>query len=153
MARGFIFKWAVRPMRGIGFDGGFLKKIVGWGATSPLPPTMGNPGQVSQGKSGNLLEDQGKKFLSMQICNFNKKSYASRNVCSWIVYGNQLCIWCYYLHLVFNFFKVYHFYIRNYFTVCKIVLCIWRKIIFFFHHNFMKKGHSKLSKKEPENIP
>ena len=82
MARGFIFKWAVRPMRGIGFDGGFLKKIVGWGATSPLPPTMGNPGQVSQGKSGNLLEDQGKKFLSMQICNFNKKSYASRNVCS-----------------------------------------------------------------------
>ena len=70
-------------MRGIGFAGGFLKKIIGWGgATSPLPLTMGNPAQVSQGKSGNLLEDQGKKILSMQICNFNKKSYASRNVCS-----------------------------------------------------------------------
>ena len=24
--------------------------------------------------------------------------------------------------------------------------------IFFCHHNFMKKGHSKLSKNEPENI-
>ena len=23
---------------------------------------------------------------------------------------------------------------------------------FFCHHNFMKKGHSKLSKNEPENI-
>ena len=41
----------------------------------------------------------------------------------------------------------------NYFTLCKIVLYIWRKIIFFCHHNFMKKGHSKLSKSEPENIP
>ena len=28
---------------------------------------------------------------------------------------------------------------RNYFTLClcKIVLCIWRKIIFYCHHNFM----------------
>ena len=25
--------------------------------------------------------------------------------------------------------------------------------LFFCHHNFMKKGHSKLSKNEPENIP
>ena len=24
---------------------------------------------------------------------------------------------------------------------------------FFCHHNFSKKGHSKISKKEPENIP
>ena len=48
---------------------------------------------------------------------------------------------------LFNFFKVYHFY------MCKIVLCIWRKIIFFCQHNFMKKGHSKFSKNEPENIP
>ena len=74
--------------------GGFEKnhRLGGGRATSPLPLTMGNPGQVSQGKSGNLLEDQGKKILSLQICNFNKKSYASRNVCSSIVYGNQLCI-------------------------------------------------------------
>ena len=41
----------------------------------------------------------------------------------------------------------------TFFTLCKIVLCIWRKTIFFCHHNFMKKGHSKLSKNEPENIP
>ena len=61
---------------------------------------------------------------------------------------------------LFNFFKVYHFYIYIlhfyiyiYFTLCKIMLCIWRKTIFFRHYNFMKKGHSKLSKDEPENIP
>ena len=23
----------------------------------------------------------------------------------------------------------------------------------FYHHNFIKKGHSKLSKNEPENVP
>ena len=28
-----------------------------------------------------------------------------------------------------------------------------KKKRFFCHHNFMKKGHSKLSKNEPENIP
>ena len=27
----------------------------------------------------------------------------------------------------------------NYFTLCKNVLCIWRKNIFFCHHNFTKK--------------
>ena len=27
----------------------------------------------------------------------------------------------------------------KYFTLCKIVLCIWRKIFFFCNHNFMKK--------------
>ena len=37
-------------------------------------------------------------------------------------------------------------------TLYKIVLCIWRKIIFFCHHNFMKKGHSKLSKNESKDI-
>ena len=31
---------------------------------------------------------------------------------------------------LFNFFKVYHFYIQK-FTLCKIVSCIWRKKIFF----------------------
>ena len=53
---------------------------------------------------------------------------------------------------LFNFSSFIVFTSRNYFTLCKIVLCIWRKIIFFCHHNFMKKGHSKLSKNEPENI-
>ena len=28
---------------------------------------------------------------------------------------------------------------RNYLTLCKIVLCIWKKTIFSCHHNFMKK--------------
>ena len=27
----------------------------------------------------------------------------------------------------------------------KTVLCIWKKKFFFCHHNFMEKGHSKLS--------
>ena len=39
---------------------------------------------------------------------------------------------------------------RNNFFVCKVVLCILRKIVFYYHHNFIKKGHSKLSKNEPE---
>ena len=34
----------------------------------------------------------------------------------------------------------------------EIMLCIWRKAIFFCHHNFIQIGHSKLSKNEPENI-
>ena len=41
----------------------------------------------------------------------------------------------------------------NYLTLSKIVLCVWRKNIFFCHHNFMKKSQSKLSKNELENIP
>ena len=41
----------------------------------------------------------------------------------------------------------------NYLTLYKIILCIGRKIIFFCHHNFMKKRHSELFKNEPENIP
>ena len=54
-------------------------------------------------------------------------------------------------YLIFSRCIIFTF--RNYFTLCKIVLCIWRKIIFFCHHNFTKKGHSKLSKNKPENIP
>ena len=57
----------------------------------------------------------------------------------------------YFSYLMFSRFLISTF--RNYFILIKIVLCIWRKIIFFCHHNFMKKGHSKLSKNEPENIP
>ena len=90
---GLFFRWrgvsflsggGGAPHEGHRFCWGVFEKNhrLGGGATSPLPLTMGNPAQVSQGKSGNLLEDQGKKILSMQICNFNKKSYASRNVCS-----------------------------------------------------------------------
>ena len=29
----------------------------------------------------------------------------------------------------------------------------FKKNYFFCHHNFMKKGHYKLSKNEPENVP
>ena len=54
-------------------------------------------------------------------------------------------------YLIFSRFIIFTF--KNYFIFCKIVLCIWRKIIFFCHHNFMNKGYSKLSKNEPENIP
>ena len=54
-------------------------------------------------------------------------------------------------YLIFWKFIIFTF--RNFFTLCKIVLCIWRKIIIFFHHNFMKKVHSKLPRNEPENIP
>ena len=54
---------------------------------------------------------------------------------------------------LFNLFKVYHFYIQKLLYPCKIVLCIWRTIISFCHHNFLKKGHSKLYNNEPENIP
>ena len=54
-------------------------------------------------------------------------------------------------YLIFS--KFINFTFRNYFTLCKIVLFILGKNIFFYHHNFMKKGHSKLSKNEPENIP
>ena len=53
-------------------------------------------------------------------------------------------------YLIFSRFIIFTY--GNYFTLCKIVLCIWRKIIFFCHHNFMRKGHSKLSKNEPEDV-
>ena len=51
------------------------------------------------------------------------------------------------------FLRLTIFTFRNYFTLCKTVLYIWRKIIFFSQHNFMRKGHSKLPKIEHENIP
>ena len=77
----------------------------------------------TSGKSGNLLQDQEKsgkfdvfwkksgkskwrRLLSMQIFNFKKNPYACRNVCSWIVFENQLYIWCYYLHLVVRWFNI-----------------------------------------------
>ena len=79
-----------------------------------------NKGKIStSGKSRNLLEDQEKlgKFdvfwkksgkSKWRRCKFLtfKKRYACRNVCSWIVYDNQLYIWCYYLHLVLRWFNI-----------------------------------------------
>ena len=53
-------------------------------------------------------------------------------------------------YLIFSRFMIFAF--RNYFTLCKIVLCIGRKIIFVFHHNFMKESNSKLSRNGPENL-
>ena len=54
-------------------------------------------------------------------------------------------------------------FLHFYFTLYKIVMhlqviliiCIILLLLLFFscHHNFMKKGNSKLSKNEPENIP
>ena len=43
---------------------------------------------------------------------------------------------------LFNCFKAYH-----------LNSVMHLKIFFFCHHNFMNKGHSKLSKSKPENIP
>ena len=54
-------------------------------------------------------------------------------------------------YLIFPRFIIFTF--RNYFTLYKVVLHIWRKIIFFCHHNFIKECHSKLPKNELENIP
>ena len=44
-------------------------------------------------------------------------------------------------YLIFSRFITFIF--TNYFT---LRLCIWKKTIFFCLHNFIKKGHSKLSK-------
>ena len=54
---------------------------------------------------------------------------------------------------LFNSFKFYHFYMYKllYHLIYKIVLCIWRKIIFFFHHNFRKKVILSCLKIKPEN--
>ena len=69
-------------------------------------------------------------------------------VCVWA--GRELGDW-HFSYLLFSEFIIFTY--RNYITLCKTVLCIWRETIFFCHHNFKKKGHSKLSKNEPENIP
>ena len=47
---------------------------------------------------------------------------------------------------LFNFFKVFHFYIYKLLYPLQNVLCIQRKTIFFCYHNFMKKSHLKLPK-------
>ena len=45
---------------------------------------------------------------------------------------------------LFNYFKVYHFYILKLLYPLQNCVMQKKKIIFFCHHNFMKKGHSKL---------
>ena len=53
---------------------------------------------------------------------------------------------------LFNFFKVYNFYIwKLLYPLQKCVMHL-KKNFFFCHHNFRKKGHSKLSKNEPGKI-
>ena len=37
--------------------------------------------------------------------------------------------------------------------IAKLCYASEEKLFFSVKHNFMKKGHSKLSKNEPENIP
>ena len=46
-------------------------------------------------------------------------------------------------YLVFARLIIFAF--KNCFTLCKIVLYIWKKIVVLCHHNFMKKSHSELS--------
>ena len=55
-----------------------------------------------------------------------------------------------------NRWRGWHF---SYFIFSRIIiftfrvkLCIWRKIVFFCHNYFRKKGHSRVSKNEPENM-
>ena len=46
-------------------------------------------------------------------------------------------------HFAYLFFsRLIIFTFRNYYTFCEIILYIWGKIIFFCHHNFMKKFNS-----------
>ena len=62
-------------------------------------------------------------------------------------------------YLMLSRFIIFTF--TNCFTLYKIVMylqviliiCIILLLFFSCHHNFMKKGNSKLSKNEPENIP
>ena len=51
--------------------------------------------------------------------------------------------------LLFNFFKVYNFYILKLFYSLQNCVKHLKKNYFLCHHNFMKKRNSKLSKNEP----
>ena len=54
---------------------------------------------------------------------------------------------------LFNFFNVFSF-LHLEITLPFAKLCyVFEKNNFFCNHNFMKKGHSKLSKNELENTP
>ena len=51
--------------------------------------------------------------------------------------------------LLFNCFKVYHFYILKLFYSLQNCVTHLKLHYFFYQHNFMKKSCSKLSKNEP----
>ena len=53
-------------------------------------------------------------------------------------------------YLVFSRFINFTF--RNYFNPLQNFVMHLKKKKIFWHHNFMKKGHSKLFKNEPGNI-
>ena len=50
-------------------------------------------------------------------------------------------------------FKVYHFNIQKLLQLWQNCAMHLKKKKIFCHHNFREKGHSKLSKNDPENIP
>ena len=52
-----------------------------------------------------------------------------------------------------KFFQIYHFYIQKLLYPLQNCAMHFEEKKFFCHHSFMKKGQSKLSKNEPENIP
>ena len=54
----------------------------------------------------------------------------------------------YFFYLVFLRFIIFAF--RK---IAKLCHAFEEKVFFFCHHDFMKKGHSKLFKNERENIP
>ena len=54
----------------------------------------------------------------------------------------------YFFYLIFLRFIIFAF-----IKIAKLCHAFEEKVFFFCHHDFMKKGHSKLFKNERENIP
>ena len=115
-------------------------KIIIVQTPAPPPPALFKVGGVILITSIGEVEESDKL----------KKEVESMQVFLKRVRGGGGVSWHFY-YLFFSRFIIFLF--RNYFTLCKILLCIWRKIMFFCHHNFMNKGDSKLPKKEPKIIP
>ena len=79
----------------------FIKNLSSWFLTLEFSQTNNDRDSIGSGKSGKDRDfvrgsgkNKGKKFLSMQIFNFNK-SHMHTEMCEF-----ELYIWCYYLHLV-----------------------------------------------------
>ena len=53
-----------------------------------------------------VREKSEESFYPCRFLTSIKKSYARRNVCSWIVCNNQLYIWSYYLQLALRWFNI-----------------------------------------------
>ena len=72
MGGGFILKWEVRPIGGIGFDRGFSKKIVGWGEPPSPLCHYGKPWNNNQHPwdtiSANFCVNQTTLTFLAQIC-------------------------------------------------------------------------------------